>query len=156
MSLIELTKRPLRCVERSCTLREAARRMVEHAVGALVVTDASGETPLHVMTDRDLVVMLAEGLGPDDATVDCLVHQPLQTIEVDADLAQAARRMRESHVRRLPIVDAQGRLVGIVSLDDLLVALGREMADVERTIRSEIAHEREVAYVRERLATRSE
>lgn len=155
MSLVELANRPLRTVEGSCTVREAARRMVEHAVGALVITDASGTTPLHIITDRDLVVMLAEELDPDRATVDCLAHKPLETIPVGAGLAEAARKMRDAGVRRLPIVDAERRLVGIVSLDDILVALGREMGDVERAIRSEIAHEREVAYIRERLAKAS-
>lgn len=152
MSLVELARRPLRTIEPSCTIREAARQMLEHSVGALVVTDASGTTPLHIVTDRDLVVMLGEGLDPDVATVACLAHKPLQTIEVGASVAEAAHRMREAGVRRLPLVDAEGRLVGIVSLDDVLVDLGREMADIERTIRSEISHERELAYIRERLA----
>jgi predicted transcriptional regulator len=118
----------------------------------LVITDASGVTPLHIVTDRDLVVMIAEGLDPDAATVDCLAYRPLQTIGVGATLADAAQAMRVAGVRRLPIVDSERRLVGVVTLDDVLVALGREMADVEKAIRSELAHEREVAYVRERVA----
>ena len=155
MSLCDLSRRPLRTIEPSCTIREAAREMLEHSVGALVVTDASGTTPLHIVTDRDLVIMIGEGLDPDEATVACLAHKPLQTIEVGASLSDAAHRMRESGVRRLPIVDAERRLVGIVSLDDILVALGRELSDVEKAIRSEIAHERETAYIRERLARSS-
>jgi len=96
--------------------------------------------------------MIGEGLDADRATLECLAHTPLETIAVGASLADAAHRMREVGVRRLPIVDAERRLVGIVSLDDGLVALGREMADVERTIRGELSHERHAAYVRERLA----
>jgi CBS domain-containing protein len=152
VTLAELTHRPLRTIGPSCTIREAARRMIEHSVGALVITDPSGTTPLHIVTDRDLVVMLGEGLDPDQGTVDCLAYKPLQTIGIGASLADAARAMRAAGVRRLPIVDSERRLVGVVSLDDVLVALGREMSDVEKAIRSEIAHEREVAYIRERLA----
>lgn len=152
MSLHALTQRPLRTVESSCTVREAAQRMADHSVGALVVTDASGETPLSLVTDRDLVIMLAEGLDPDRATLESLAAPPLETIDVGCRPADAAHRMRKLGVRRLPIVDAERRLVGIVSLDDILVALGREMADVENTIRSEISHERHRAMIRERLA----
>jgi CBS domain-containing protein len=152
MSLTEFATRPLRTVEGSCSLRGAANEMIDHSVGALVITDASGTTPLHIVTDRDLVVMLSEGLDPDKATLDCLAHKPLRTISVDASLADAAHEMRDEGVRRLPIVGAEGQLVGIVTLDDLLVTLGREMTDVERAIRSEISHERHVAYIRERLA----
>jgi len=152
MSLTEFAKRPLRTAEGSSTVRAAAKEMIDYSVGALVITDASGRTPLDIVTDRDLVAMLSEGLDPDKATLDTLAHKPLRTIFVDASLAEAAHEMRDVGVRRLPIVDGEGRLVGIVTLDDVLVALGREMADVEQAIRSEISHERHAAYVRERLA----
>jgi CBS domain-containing protein len=125
--------------------------MVEHSVGALVISDDSGTTPLHVVTDRDLVIMLAEGLDPDEATVECLAFPPLRTIDVGAGLGDAARVMRETGVRRLPIVDQEGRLIGVISLDDLVAELGRELADIQRAIRGEIGHERHVAMVRERI-----
>jgi signal-transduction protein with cAMP-binding, CBS, and nucleotidyltransferase domain len=108
------------------------------------------------VTDRDLVVILAEGLDPDEATVECLAFRPLRTIGPGASLADAARAMREAGVRRLPIVDLEGRLVGLVSLDDVLVALGREVADVQRAISGELGRERGVASVRAWLRQRAD
>jgi CBS domain-containing protein len=148
MSLAQLTLAPVRTIQQSATLAEAARLMCEHSVGALVITDASGVTPLGIITDRDLVWMIAEGLDARDATVDQFVRSSLQTVHVSDSLSDATRKMRESAVRRLPIVDEQSRLLGIVSLDDILVLLGRELADVAAAITGEFEHERRIGAAR--------
>jgi len=83
--------------------------MLERSVGALVITDDSGSTPLHIVTDRDLVVMLAEGLDRDHVTVECLAFPRLRTIGAGTTLADAARVMREAGVRRLPSETLAGR-----------------------------------------------
>jgi CBS domain-containing protein len=148
MSLTQLTMVPVRTVQPSTTVAEAARVMCDHAVGALVITDASEVTPLGIITDRDLVWMIAEGLDPRHATIDQFMRSSLQTVRIGESLADAARKMREHGVRRLPIVDQDGRLVGIVSLDDVLRLLGRELADVAAAIGSELEHERSIAQAR--------
>jgi len=73
------------------------------------------------------------------------VRSSLQTVHVSDSLSDATKKMRESGVRRLPIVDQESRLLGIVSLDDILVLLGRELADVAATITSEFEHERRIS-----------
>jgi CBS domain-containing protein len=145
MSLAQLTQAPVQTIEPSATVAAAARMMCDQAVGALVITDASGVTPLGIITDRDLVWMIAEGLDPREATVSQFAGGSLQTVRVSESLSDAAKKMRESGVRRLPIVDQENRLLGIVSLDDILVRLGREFADVAAAITGELAHERRIA-----------
>jgi CBS domain-containing protein len=148
MSLAQLTLAPVRTVQPSATVAEAARLMCDQSVGALVITDASGLTPLGIITDRDLVWMIAEGLDARDATVGQFVRSTLHTVRISDSLSDATKKMRENGVRRLPIIDHEGRLLGIVSLDDVLVLLGRELADAAAAIDSELAHERRIGAAR--------
>ncbi len=142
MSLLSVIRRPVVTVGPSCTVRDAARRMMAKSVGALVVTELSGATPTGIVTDRDLVALVAEGVDPDTATVACLAQSRLETVFTDQGVRDVTDRMHKHGVRRLPVTDRSGRLVGIVSLDDILVLLGREMADVAETIQEEISRER--------------
>jgi len=144
-SLIAFTQRAVHTVRPAETVREAARRMCRHEVGALVVTDQPDGTPMGIITDRDIVWMIAEGLDPAVAVVGSLLQLPLHTVRVSDGLAAAARAMRTHGVRRLPILDETGRLAGLVSLDDLLGVLGREVADLAAAVDAEIARERRLA-----------
>lgn len=144
MSLTELTQKPVYTVQPGDTVAKAARLMCDHSVGALVIADASGMTPLGVITDRDLVWMIAEGLDPRVAEVGQFVRSALHTARVSDSLSEVTHKMREHGVRRLPIVDQEARLLGMVSLDDVLVLLGRELGDAAEAITGEIAHERRI------------
>ena len=148
MSLAQLTLAPVRTIQATATVAEAARVMCEQCVGALVITDASGVTPLGIITDRDLVWMIAEGLDAREAIVGQFARGALQTIHVSENLSDATQKMRDSGVRRLPIVDQENRLLGIVSLDDILVLLGRELADAAAAITGEWKHEHRIAAAR--------
>jgi CBS domain-containing protein len=148
MSLAELTQKPVLTVKPTETVTTAARLMCDHSVGALVVTDDSGVTPLGIITDRDLVWMVAEGLDPKVAQVGQFVRSPLQMARVSDSLERVARTMRAHGVRRLPIVDSEQRLIGLVSLDDLRVLLGRELADLAGVVTGEIEHERGIGAAR--------
>ncbi|MDX1648720.1 MAG: CBS domain-containing protein, partial [Myxococcota bacterium] len=109
-------------------LREAAARMEKEGVGLLVVPDAEGR-PEGVLTDRDLA--LALGASPPSAEprrVADVATRPAIAVADDVSLEDAITRMRERRVRRLPVVDADERLVGVLSLDDLALLLAREIA----------------------------
>lgn len=142
MSLVHFTQRPVHTIESSCSIAEAARRMCHYSVGALVIVTIRHPAPLGIITDRDIVTLVAEGLNPRETTVGRFVRDPLHTILVTDSLSDALAKMRKHGVRRLPIVDAEGGLCGIVSLDDILVWLGKELADVAATVTGEIEHER--------------
>ena len=142
MDLIELAAREVETVESSCTLLEAARHMAAQCVGCLVITEPGSQLPIGIVTDRDLVVLLARGVDPSTETVAPLTTRTLETLRADEGLQHAAHKMRKHGVRRLPILDAEGRLAGIVTLDDLLVLLGRGMADLALTVEGELLQER--------------
>jgi RNA polymerase-binding protein DksA len=144
MFLTDLPRRPVHTVRPSTTVAAAARLMCTRSVGALVVTDDSEQTVLGVITDRDLVWMVSEGLDPKIATVDEFIRGPLVTARVTDGLADVTAKMRAAGVRRLPVLDPENRLVGLVSLDDILVLLGREVSDVTAAITTELAHERAI------------
>ncbi len=150
MSLVQLAQKGVHTVQPGATITEAACAMMRHSVGALVVTDASETTPTGVLTDRDLVAMIAKGHDPSTTSIDCLPRPPVQTVSVSEGIRDVAAKMRASAVRRLPIVDAEGHLIGLVSFDDVLVLLGNEMADIASTIETELAHEAVYTEVRSR------
>ena len=103
--------------------------MRDRAVGCLIVQE-SGHLA-GIVTDRDLVVrVLAEGIDATSARVGDFATYDAITVSVHEGLETAAERMREHGIRRLPVVDDQGQVVGIVTADDLFVLLGRELSSV--------------------------
>lgn len=123
------------------TALAAAQRLLQRNVGSLVVVDADGR-PVGLLTDRDLVTrVMAEGADPARVAVRAVMSHPVATIGEEAAADTALAVMRRESCRRLPILDGEGRLRGIVTLDDLLrhVALmGTAVAQVlhEETPRS--------------------
>jgi len=108
------------------TAQAAAARMREHGVGALVLVDAGGR-PTGLVTDRDLALRLvAEGRDPQRTTVGDMATTPLATVVADASIESALATMRARRVRRLPVVDGAGGLLGIFALDDVLELLAEE------------------------------
>jgi CBS domain-containing protein len=115
----EIMTRDLRTVDASDSVADAARVMNEADIGDVVVV-SDGQVRC-IVTDRDIVVRaIAEGRDPQSTSVGDVCTSELETIEPSASIDDAVRRMRESDVRRLPVVK-DGRPVGIVSLGDLAV-----------------------------------
>ncbi len=133
--------RPVAAVGPGASAREVAERMRAEAVGSVLVLDADGAL-CGVVTDRDLSGrVVAAGLDP--ATTPCEAFMSASPVTADAGdrLQQVARLMSDHGVRRIPVLDA-GRLVGIVTYDDLLVALGTELHDLGRAASGAVARER--------------
>lgn len=110
----------------TATVAEAAALMRRHHVGTVVIVDAQGAQgkPVGIVTDRDIVVeVVAAGVDPGKLAVGEITQRPLITLSADAASSHAVREMATNGVRRMPVVDARGALVGIVSLDDVLVDL---------------------------------
>jgi CBS domain-containing protein len=117
--------RDVETVASDATLEEAAARMKELDVGSLPVRD--GERLLGVVTDRDITVRAtAVGEHPRAVTVREVMTPVVVTCTEDQDVEAAARLMEEQQIRRLPVVDGAGRLVGILSLGDVAVRTGDE------------------------------
>jgi CBS domain-containing protein len=127
MMLRELTSKAPVTLASDATIEAAARLMDQHAVGAVIVVD--GARPVGVVTDRDLVVRaLARGVR-GDGRVDSVMTPGLVSIDADADLRQAIAVFASHPFRRLPVVDGD-TVIGMVTVDDLVVVLGRQLGEV--------------------------
>ena len=127
-----ICERSVVCTGAETTVQHAAKLMREHHVGSLVVveTAAGGRRPLGIVTDRDIVVEVsALDLDAKVMTVGDIALPRLVTVFESEGLQETLAVMRSECVRRLPVVDEDGNLSGIISYDDLLTALMRELAD---------------------------
>lgn len=126
---------------------DAARRLISRHVGALVVVDDVDDVhhPVGVVTDRDLVAATLVGdVGHvRSLCVGDLMTKELVTATQDEDVFDAMQRMRARGVRRLPVVDANRALVGILTLDDLIEWLGEQLSELTRLVANELRRERE-------------
>ncbi len=112
------------------TARAAAQRMAARCVGSLVVVDAR-ERPIGIVTDRDLMLrVVAADVDPRETQVRDIMTGHAETLPEDASVEEALAAMRAGGVRRLPIVGSDGSLVGIVSVDDVIAQLARDVAAV--------------------------
>ena len=118
------------------TITEAAALMDRSAVGALVVTE-TGDRPVGIVTDRDLVVRgLARRAGAD-ARVDSVMSTDLVTLDADADLRDALTVFEERAIRRLPLMEGD-RLAGVLTVDDLMVDLTSDLVRLTRPVMSQV------------------
>ena len=123
--------------ELSETAADVARRMRDFHVGCVVVVREA--RVVGILTDRDLVLrVMAEGRDPLETRVEDVVTYDPSTLDRTDGIETALRLMRERCVRRLPIVDRDGRVVGIVTADDLIVLLSRELSDLGAGIRENV------------------
>ena len=123
------------------TVQQAAVLMRRHHVGDLVVVveGADGRrVPVGIVTDRDIVVsVVAPTLNAGVYTVGDLVARELVTVAEDQGVFETIQQMRMSGVRRMPVVDRAGGLVGIISVDDLIQLLSDEMSELAKLITRE-------------------
>ncbi len=104
-------------VEPTTTVQEAAKSMKSEDIGSLPIVD--GDQLVGVITDRDLAIrIVAEGRGTD-TTVGEIASKDVVTVDPQQSIDEAARLMAEHQVRRLPVVEEDGRLVGILAQADV-------------------------------------
>ena len=140
MKLKELCTPDVASCTAEITALHAARLMRDHHVGDLVILDENSDdgTPIGIVTDRDIVVeVLARDLDPTKVTVRDIMRVPLVIARASEEVEQALERMRAHGVRRVPMLDDEGRLAGIVSLDDLLRRLATDAEALAEVIARE-------------------
>ncbi len=126
------------------TVYEAAQLMRTHHVGTLIIAEKEDSLtrPIGIVTDRDLVLgVMAPGLKPELILVSDIMAEKLHTVREEESLVETIRIMRGHGIRRIPVVDRQGTLQGIVSLDDLVVLLAEEMGELSKLIANQKARE---------------
>lgn len=116
------------------SVQVAAQRMAARSVGTLLVLDES-RRPAGVLTDRDIALRVAAA-GRDAATVTVeeIMSRDPHSVNASTPIEDCLRVMRRHAVRRLPVTDDEGRLVGILSMDDVLALLAEEMAQLEKLL----------------------
>jgi CBS domain-containing protein len=126
MSVGKICVREVVVVSPEDSLRDATALMAAKDVGTLVVIDRE-RRPLGILTDRDVALrVVADGRDPEQTRVGGVMTAPAVTIPESAPIETALGRMAGIRARRLVVVDAAGRLVGILALDDLLDLLVEE------------------------------
>jgi len=136
MKLNEIFTRSVVTARPEDTLATIALKMQEHNIGTIVIVKE--RRPVGIVTDRDLALALgAQGFSPQSQVQKVMTLHVL-AIPEDTGVYSATRFMRERKVRRLPIVDREDRLVGIVTLDDLLSFLGQELYNLAEGIKFEM------------------
>jgi signal-transduction protein with cAMP-binding, CBS, and nucleotidyltransferase domain len=134
MKVSELMHTPPVVCAASTTLREVAALMERHHVGSVIVVDEVGEVA-GIVTDRD-IVLRGVGRGRSaDIAVNVVMTRHVATVDVHADLVDAATTMMKRCVRRVPVTDEYGHLHGLVSLDDVVRELGSRVELVRDLLR---------------------
>lgn len=119
MLVKDVMSSPVVTTREDSTSDHVARLMEENDLGCVIVTNEAGK-PIGIITERDLVIrVLAKNMKPDLVHAKEIMTSPLITIEPDATISDAARRMSRLDVRRLGVV-YKGELVGIISSKDIL------------------------------------
>jgi signal-transduction protein with cAMP-binding, CBS, and nucleotidyltransferase domain len=136
MSIEHLVSKPVSTLPPSASCAEAARRMRRQNMGSVVIEEDG--VPIGIVTDRDLALrVVAEELQPGDVPVGSIMSKFPAFLSSDRDLTEAVATMREMCVRRLPVIGAHGRVIGMLALDDVLIALADEMGQVRELLRAE-------------------
>ncbi len=111
-------------------VRQVAQMMIDHDCGQIPVVDGEGR-PVGVVTDRDITLrVVAAGKDAAAATAQDAMSSPCQSVGSDTSLYDCTCLMEAGKIRRIPVVDGDGRLVGIVSIADLALA-GKDEATAQ-------------------------
>ena len=135
MRVSEICTRDVVFCEREATVAQIARLMREHHVGDLIVGQQQDDRllPVGIITDRDLVVrVLATDGELATPTAGSLMSSPLIHAHEDEFVYEAIGRMQENGIRRLPVLDASGFLIGMLTLDDVVEFLAEELTQIAR------------------------
>ncbi len=146
MSIGEVCNRDVVVVKKGESALDAALLMRRFHVGDLVVVEEEGgqRIPVGILTDRDIVIeAVAENVNSRELTVGDIMSSDLVTVNEDEDVVDTVKMMRANGIRRVPVVDRAGVLVGIVTVDDLIELLAEVMNDLTTLISREQTREKE-------------
>lgn len=138
MSLTSLMTKEITSLPENATAMDAAKYMTDMNVGSVIITDEK-DKPVGIVTDRDIVTkVIANEKEANLVRLKEIMNSPVITINVEKDIIDATRLMAEYWIRRLPVVDQTGKIVGVLSLDDILIFLGQEIQNIANALKREI------------------
>ncbi len=137
MRVGEFCNREVVVIEEDKSITEAAVIMREYHVGDVIVVKRleGKQAPMGILTDRDIALeIVAKGTDPERISVSDAMSFDLTTVSEDDDLMHAIEIMRDKGVRRVPVVDVDNRLVGIMTVDDVLDLLSEILIDIAHLV----------------------
>jgi CBS domain-containing protein len=149
MTLKTLCNREVLVARKEDTIFDAAILMRKYHAGDVIIVEERGglRYPVGIVTDRDIVIeVIAKELPIDKVTVGDLMCRELVLAREDDDLLDAIQLMRRKGVRRLPVVDKSGVLVGILTADDLIELIAEQLQAMTGLIGREQALEKQYRY----------
>lgn len=119
------------------SITDLAQLMEEENVGSVVIVEE--ERPQGIVTDRDIMIEVV-GHDQDSASMTAadVMSEDLVTVDIESGIFEVLRTMEDASVRRIPAVDSDGNLAGIVTFDDFVILLGRELNLLGDVIETEI------------------
>lgn len=140
MAIGEFCNREVIIARREESVLEAARLMRQYHVGAVVIVDELNDKryPVGVVTDRDLVMeVLVNKLDPETVSLGEILADSVVRVKESDGVFDTVQHMRSGGVRRAPVVNDAGELVGIIAVDDLVALLAEEMTELYKLMRHE-------------------
>lgn len=144
MNVGEICIREVVIIEKDESIIEASRLMREYHVGDVIVVDRGGDQniPVGILTDRDIVVaLLAHEVDLNKVNVGDAMSYDLLTAREGDNLFDVVRKMQIKGVRRIPVVNDRGGLVGILSVDDMIELFTEQLAKFTRLFKCGLAQE---------------
>lgn len=135
MRISDLALRAPVTIRCDASMADTAALMAKAGVGSVIVVE--GGRPVGIVTDRDLVTRGVAQSYPTDGRIDALMTNGVIALDVDHDLEDLVNVFRDHAVRRIPIVD-HDQVVGMVSLDDVMVLVTEELSTVSRVLAGQI------------------
>jgi CBS domain-containing protein len=104
------------------TMQEVAKMMKRHEIGSvIIVEDEKSKKARGIITERDVIhKVISKGKDPYDTPVENVMSKPLRVIKADTNIEEAAQAMRDNKIKRLPVVNEENELVGIISEGDIM------------------------------------
>jgi len=140
MTIGEFCNREVIISNREDSVLEAAKLMRKYHVGDVIVIEQRGDerVPVGILTDRDIVVeLVAREVDATDVTVGEAMSNELLTVNENEQLTELVQQMQGKAVRRVPVVDANGALVGIVTADDLIDLIAEQLTSLVGMVQRE-------------------
>jgi CBS domain-containing protein len=142
MIVKDIMSSPVVTLDENATSNKVATIMDENDLGCVIITNKSGK-PIGIITERDLVIrVLSKNLVPDAVKAKEIATAPLVTIQPDATISDAARRMSRLDIRRLGVV-YKGNLVGVISSRDIIGVMPELIEIIQERTRIEGAEQAE-------------
>ena len=135
MSIRQIVQSEVVTADRETPIRSVAATMASQNVGSVVIVEE--HAPVGLLTDRTIALALADDADLSAATAGDLMSDDLVTVGPETGVFDLVRTMSEEGVRRMPVMDADGGLVGVVTLDDVLTLLAEELGFLADVVESQ-------------------